>query len=58
MRTEKHLTQAELAQQCGVLERTISYWECGERECDLTMVIILANIFGCTTDYLLGKTDF
>lgn len=54
LRTEKNLTQKQLANELGVLERTVSYWENGSRECDFDTLILIAKFFGVTIDYLLG----
>jgi len=37
--------------------RTISYWELGQRECNLEQLAKLAKIFGVSTDYILGLED-
>ncbi|MFA5449539.1 MAG: helix-turn-helix transcriptional regulator [Clostridia bacterium] len=58
LRQEQALTQRELSRELGVSERTISYWERGERECDFDMLIKISLYFGVTLDYLLGKTDY
>ncbi|MCI8596156.1 MAG: helix-turn-helix transcriptional regulator [Clostridia bacterium] len=57
LRGEKNITQKELAVAVGVLERTVSYWEQGKRECDFDTLIQLAQYFNITTDYLLGIAD-
>ncbi len=56
LRGEKNITQKELAVAVGVLERTVSYWEQGKRECDFDTLIQLAQYFNIT-DYLLGIAD-
>ena len=58
LRLNENLTQEDLAKRCGTSTRNISYWECGLHECNFDMLLTLSNIFDCTTDYLLGKTDF
>ena len=42
----------------SVSVRLISYWENGERECSFDMLMAIADIFGVSTDYLLGKTEY
>ena len=54
LRIEKGLSQKQLAKELGVLERTVSYWESGKRECDFDMLIFIAKFFAVSTDYLLG----
>lgn len=53
MRISAGLTQKQLAEKLGVLERTISYWESGKRECDFDTLIKIAKFFGCNIDDLL-----
>ena len=53
LRIEKGLTRQQLASLIFVNVRTISYWELGQRECNLDQLIKLAKLFGVTTDYLL-----
>lgn len=53
------LTQEELAKKVGVSRWTIVSWE---RSSDLTSIrhssmVKLLEIFGCSEEYLLGKTD-
>lgn len=38
-------------------ERTYQRYENAEREPDATALLALADYFGVTTDYLLGRTD-
>lgn len=57
LRTEKGLTQAQLATETGLSRSAIGFWENGERVPLASVIIILAKYFGVTTDYLLGVTD-
>ena len=54
LRLERNLSRKELADLIFVNVRTISYWELGQRECNLEQLIKLSKIFCVTTDYLLG----
>ena len=58
LRTEKALSRKELAEKLGVSVRLISYWENNQRECDFNMLIKIADYFGVSIDYLLGREDF
>ncbi len=58
LRTEKGYSQAQLAQKLKAAQNTISNWENGTREPDLSTIAKLAEIFDVSTDYLLGKTAF
>ena len=57
LRKEKNMSRQELADIIFVSVRTISYWELGQRECNLEQLINLSKIFSVTTDYLLGLED-
>ena len=57
LRIEKELSRKQLAAKLGVLERNISYWELGQRECNFDMLISIATLFDTSIDYLLGKSD-
>ena len=54
LRLEKTLSRQALANLIFVSVRTISYWELGQRECNLEQLANLAKIFNVSTDYLLG----
>ena len=54
LRLERNMSRAELAELCNVNLRTISYWELGQRECNLEQLCVLSKIFGVSTDFLLG----
>ena len=54
LRLEKNLSRQQLADLIFVNVRTISYWELGQRECNLEQLAKLSKIFCVTTDYLLG----
>ena len=58
LRTEAGMTRNELASSISVNARTISYWELGQRECNLEQLCKLAILFNVSTDYLLGIEDF
>lgn len=58
LRTNKGLTQLELADKLGFTSQTISNWESGIREPDIDALSQLANLFNVSLDYLLlGKKD-
>ena len=57
LRKEKNLSQAELAKELEVSQRSISSWETGFRQPDFETLEILAKYFGVSTDYLLGVID-
>ena len=51
------ISQKELAVSMGVAQPTVSNWESGERMPMGKNLTKLAELLGCSTDYLLGKTD-
>lgn len=57
LRIDFGLTRNQLAKKIKVNPRSISYWELGQRECNLEQLIQLAIIFKTSTDYLLGLED-
>ena len=57
MRLEKELTQEEVALGIQTGQSNIGRWERGEVLPTSEFVIKLADFFGVTTDYLLGRTD-
>jgi transcriptional regulator with XRE-family HTH domain len=58
LRHEKKYSQKELAEKLQVAQNTISNWEQGTREPDNQTLIVLAQLFNVSVDYLLGKTVF
>jgi transcriptional regulator with XRE-family HTH domain len=54
LRQEKGIGQVELAQKIGVSKGVISFWENGLREPNMHSLILLAQFFEVTIDYLVG----
>lgn len=54
LRQERGIGQVKLAKDLGVGKGTISLWENGLREPSMSSLIIIANYFGVTIDYLVG----
>ena len=55
LRKSKGLTQDQLAEQLGVTAQAVSKWENDQSCPDITALPQLADIFGTTTDELLGR---
>ena len=55
MREQKKLTQQDVADGINVNSSTYKNYEYGRREPDLETVSKLADFYGVTTDYLLGR---
>ena len=53
LRKSQGMTQKELAQRVGVSDKTISHWERDESAPDISVLPVLADIFGVTVDELL-----
>lgn len=57
LRIKKGLSQQRLAMELNVNQNTISRYETGEREADHKTLIMLADYFNVSLDYLLERTD-
>jgi len=56
LRKDRSLTQKQLAEAIGTHERSIRFYEAG-RLPDAEILIKLADFFGTSLDYLVGRTD-
>lgn len=57
LRERRRLSQVTLAMDLNLNQNSISRYETGEREADYTTLIAIADYFGVSVDYLLGRTD-
>ena len=57
LRMENHLRQDQVARLVGVERSSVSLWEGNLRQPSYTTLVRLANLYGVTTDYLLGRVD-
>ena len=57
LRKSKNITQADLARALNVTQAAVGNWELGKREPDNLTLLQIADYFGVTTDYLLGKSS-
>ena len=57
LRKEKGITQVELAEAMGLSKGTIAMWEVGKREATFDTLCKLAEFFGKSIDYILGRSD-
>lgn len=55
LRKQKGWSQEELAAQMDVSRQSVSKWESGASTPDIDKIILLSQIFGTTTDYLLKE---
>jgi transcriptional regulator with XRE-family HTH domain len=57
LRTSKNLSQAAIGKICGVSGQTILNWESGINEPSIKNLIVLADYFEVSVDYLIGRED-
>ncbi|WP_367925914.1 helix-turn-helix domain-containing protein [uncultured Ruthenibacterium sp.] len=56
LRKEKGITQKQAAEKLGVSQALLSHYEKGIRECGLDFVVRVADFYGVSCDYLLGRS--
>lgn len=56
LRKERGITQKQAAQDLGVSQALLSHYEKGIRECGLDFVVRVADYYGVSCDYLLGRS--
>ena len=56
LRLQKGWKQEDLAALMHVKRQAIGHYETGERGIDADTICALCDIFGCTADYLLGRS--
>ncbi|MFV0399090.1 MAG: helix-turn-helix domain-containing protein [Oscillospiraceae bacterium] len=57
LREGRGYSKRKVASDFNIAESTYGKWELGHRTPELDIIIELANYYGVSTDYLLGKTD-
>ena len=57
IRVSAGMRQSDLAARLNCSATTISNYEVGFRDIDSMTINRLCDIFGCTADYLLGRSD-
>ena len=58
LRKEKGLSQAAFAKAIGVSYAVVCYWETDRSEPTAPNIVRIADFFGVSTDYLLGRIDY
>lgn len=58
LRKSMQLTQQELADRLGIDRSTIAKYETNSRIPEAKTIVQLAKFFDCTTDFLLGISDY
>lgn len=51
------ISQEQLAARLGVSRQTVYRWEKGKSNPPTSAVLVMADLFGCSTDWLLGLAD-
>ena len=57
LRIDKNLTQKQVAQHLGISQNTYSQYEIGVLNYPVEALIKLADLYGVSVDYLLGRTS-
>lgn len=57
LREDNDLTQTKIASLLNISQRAYSHYETGTRDIPLTVLVQLADIYDCSVDYLLGRTN-
>ena len=55
LRKDKHLTQSQVAQRIGVTASMVSSYETDIRLPSYEVMLRIADVFGVSVDYLLGR---
>ena len=57
LRKQRGLSQKELGEAVGLSHKAISTIESGSRFTTIEKLVLLADFFGVSTDYLLGRRE-
>ena len=57
LRIDNGYTQKQIAEQLGISQNTYSQYEVGVLNYPVDALIILADFYGVSVDYLLGRTN-
>lgn len=57
LRKNRNITQLKLAMDLNMNQNTVSRYETGEREAGYNELIMIADYFNVSVDYLLERTD-
>lgn len=57
LRIKESMTQTELAQRLRIARTAVSKYELGQLDMGTETVCALCDVFGCSADYLLGRSD-
>ena len=57
IRNKRNISQVKLATDIGVSQELISQYELGKSVPNCKTLLLIADYFNCSTDYLLGRTN-
>ena len=57
LRKQKRITQIKLAMDLGLTQNSVSRFETGLRRPDYETLILIADYFHVSLDYLVGRSD-
>ncbi len=57
IREDFELTQEDMAKYLNISQVAYSYYELGRRDIPTDILVEIADRFGCSTDYLLNRTN-
>ena len=57
LREDRDLVQKEVAAVLGIDQRVYSNYEIGKREIPTRFLTVLADFYGISTDYILGRSN-
>ena len=57
VRLERGLTLKQLGEKVGVIMQTVGHWETGHARPNLLVFCRLADVLGCSLDFLVGRSD-
>ena len=57
LRKAKRVSQVEMASALGLTKQCVSNWENDNIQPSIEMLVKIADYFGVTTDYLLGRSE-
>lgn len=57
LRTARDWTQQDLADRLNTTRQSVARYESGDRNMEIPIILKLCEIFACSADYLLGRSD-
>lgn len=58
MRERRRISRSVMSELCGLSKSMISKYERGERQPKLETLMLLADFFECSIDYLVGRKNY